>query len=286
MKDHLTLERHSLLQKGLRLFVIPLMSYVIPERKLREGIAKLSEAGTQAITKAGSTHAMESFYGREKEHKGLVKKIREYISHELISATKGTRNRLKIVEDALYEEIARHVERGEALRILTCGGGTCRSFMNVLDRFVGKAKQPRLLIANIDLDPTAIAAGKQIAKEKGYDDHFAWHERSVLDLGSVPGMQEVHIVEMIGLAEYLDDNTLTAVFAAIESVMARGGLFIVGNVRPTNEARFYKKIGWPHMYYRTQAQLVRLLSSAGFQPRNVVVVAEPVGLHNIAFVRL
>lgn len=279
------LERHSLWQKVLRLIIVPIFNHIIPEKKLRETVSKLSTAGAQAVSRAGSTHAMESFYFGSEQKMKLSQRIREYITHQVLSATKATRNRLKTVEGALYREFLERTQRMEAIRVYAFGGGTCRSFINVLARLKREGIAPQVRITNVDLDQSAHRAGQTLAREHGYVSEFEWLQGSVLDARNFSEANKVDIVEIIGLLEYLDDEAAVAVLAQAYTILNAGALLVAANVRPTNEATFYRKIGWPPMYYRTPEKMSQLLEQAGFESGAIEIKVEPVCLHSICLVR-
>lgn len=56
--DHKNLEKHRLITKFLRIFVIPLLNR-IPASTLQKVIKKSSQYGGSVISKAGTTHSLE-----------------------------------------------------------------------------------------------------------------------------------------------------------------------------------------------------------------------------------
>ncbi len=279
------LERHTLPQRLWRVFLVPIINYCIPEKTLRRAVAGLSEAGEAAISRKGSTHAMESMYKGVQAKKSVRERVKEYISHQLLSATKGTRNRLRVVEDALYDELVHREQAHQETRAVSLGGGICRSFMNVLDRRLVEGVRSNVSITNIDMDSTAHERGRGIAKEKGHDSMFTWVTDNALSVQNSISDASVDVVEVIGLLDYLDESTARAVLAAAHAVMKPGALLVAANVRPNVEQPFYRKIGWPPMYYRTPAELGRLLQEAGFAADSIELCLEPVQLHTIALAR-
>ena len=60
---------------------------------------------------------------------------------------------------------------------------------------------------------------------------------------------------------------------------------MVGNIVPNQEQSFISKMGWPKMYYRSAADLVRLLTAAGFFEEKGEIIVEPLKNHIIAITR-
>jgi len=121
--------------------------------------------------------------------------------------------------------------------------------------------------------------------KKGHTAHFTWVTGDVLEALKLVEERNVDIVEMIGLLEYLDEEKAVRALIVAREFLREGGLLIVANVRPNDEQRFYKRIDWPTMYYRTLEQFHRLLTLAGFKTEDIEITIEPVKLHNIASVR-
>ncbi|MBI5138755.1 MAG: class I SAM-dependent methyltransferase [Candidatus Vogelbacteria bacterium] len=279
------LEKHSLTQHTLRYILLPFLNYLIPKETLIRGISKLSDAGEQAISRSGSSHAMESFYDRGKDKKNISAKAREYISYHVLNATKSTRNRLKIVENAIARELVEREASGLNTTIVTLGGGTCRSLIDVMDYLVENKERPKLHIVNIDLDATALERAKVITDEKKHGEHFKWVRGNAVDALSFVPKQSVNIVELIGLLEYLNKDDALNVIKTAYGLLGDGGLLVAANVRPNDERRFYERIGWPTMHYRTKEEFVDLIRSAGFNASNIKITVEPLKMHNIALVR-
>ena len=279
------LERHSFGQRCLRCVIVPTANYLISEKRLRKVVSRSSSAGEAAVKKAGSTHAMESFYDAAKKDRPLGTRAKEYVTNFVLHPAMATRNRLRIVEESIEERLRDHHQQGTGARMLTLGGGTMRSMLNVLDRLVAELGPQNVKITNIDLDPTAHERGREIIKEKGYDKHFEWIRDNALAIRNHIDKESVDFVEMIGLMDYLDDEAAVGTLAAVREVLNGSGQAVVGNIRPTIEERFYRKVGWPPMYHRNERELGELLVAAGFSSASIELVIEPVGLHTIGKLR-
>ena len=64
--DHKDLEKHRLITKFLRIFVVPVLNR-IPASTLQKVIKKSSQYGGKVITKAGTTHSLEAMYTKHQK---------------------------------------------------------------------------------------------------------------------------------------------------------------------------------------------------------------------------
>jgi len=75
--DHKDLEKHRLIIKFLRIFIVPILNR-IPAATLQKVIKKSSQYGRNVITKAGTTHSLEAMYTKHKKplfYKGILNAI-------------------------------------------------------------------------------------------------------------------------------------------------------------------------------------------------------------------
>jgi len=278
------LEKHKISHLCARVFVVPLLNHVIPASKIRAALVKSSQAGKDAVERSGSSHAMESFYARDKGHT-LMEKIGGYITHQVISPTKATRNRLLIVEEILEKEFIAHNLAGSAVSCVTLGGGTAHSLISVLARLTEERVCPKVTITNIDLDKTALERGAALAQSAGCGDMFTWINDDVFHLDKHVASGSADIIEMIGLLDYLSDTEAIALLYAARKALKPKGLLVLANIRPSKEEPFFRKAGWPKMYHRTEHDLGRLLREAKFDDNCIETMIEPVKLHTVARVK-
>ena len=91
--DHKDLEKHRLITKFLRIFVIPVLNR-IPAAKLQRVIKKSSQYGGNVITKAGTTHSLEAMYTKHQKppfYKGILNALADSFWHNIISQPKAIR---------------------------------------------------------------------------------------------------------------------------------------------------------------------------------------------------
>ena len=290
--DHKDLERHRLITKFLRIFVIPVLNR-IPASTLQKVIKKSSHYGSSVIKKAGTTHSLEAMYTKHQKppfYKGILNALADSFWHNIISQPKAIRNRLKLVERAMEGEIVKKIvenkEKGKTtnkISILSVGGGSCRALMHTIDRLKKGGLEFEVNVVNVDKDVTAIELGKEIAEGFGLLNSFRWINDDARNIGSIIEKESMDIVEMVGLLDYFSDDRAREIFKSIHNILKRDGLFIVANVYPNSEMPFVENVGWPKMYYRDEERFINILEGIGFSDLNVIL--EPLKVHVLALLR-
>ena len=107
--DDKNLENHSLLTKFIRIFTVPLLNN-LPASLIQKVMKLSSHDARKVLESVGSTHALEVMYTRYHRslfHRGFLNGIADLFWHHGVSQPKALRNRLKIVEEKIEEEILR-----------------------------------------------------------------------------------------------------------------------------------------------------------------------------------
>ena len=285
--DHPDLEVHGMITKFVRIFSVPLLNRV-PPGLLRKLMRVTSRDAKTVVQNTGSTHALEVMYTRHHRSlfsRGLLQGLADLFWHHCISQPKALRNRLKIVEQCLEEEIiriaAKRKDADSVISILSVGGGSARAIIHSIHRLLKNGFNFRLRIVNVDTDPSAIALGREIATKFGLQDIFKWINNDAANLGALISAESVDIVEMVGLLDYFSEESGPNLLSQVHQVLKLGGVFIVANVFPNIEMPFVRNLGWPKMYYRKPSDLERILRLAGFT-NEPSIFFEPLRVHIIA----
>lgn len=284
------LEKHSLGVKIIRIFTVPLMNN-LPASMVQKMMKKTSRDASAVVDRGGSTHALEAMYGRHSRKlfsRGFFQGLADSFWHHVISQPKAIRNRLKIVESIIEQEILKLISgknRNEAtIKILNVGGGSSRAIMHVLNRIFKNHKNIQIKVTNIDKDVNAIELGKKIAEQQGLGNCFEWINDDARNISKLVGPESFDLVEMVGLLDYFQDDRSTQVIEQIQKALKMGGMFIVANVFPNSEMPFVCNTGWPKMYYKTPDDIKTILKGSGFtnEPN---IFTEPLKVHIIGAVR-
>lgn len=279
-------ERHSLPIKILRIIAVPVLNN-IPKGFLKKIARASSKDAFNIVGSVGSTHALEVMYGRHSRKlfsRGVLQGIADFFWHHVISQLKAVRNRLKIVEIALEEELSKRIDGGEnEINILTVGGGSCRAIIHTISRLAKKHPKIKIKVTNIDKDARAIELGKKISTDFAVDNCFKWINDSAFNISSLIPENSMDIVEMVGLLDYFDYEKGKNVLTQINNVLKQNSCFIVANVYPNSEIKFVENVGWPRMCYRTKEDFIKLIKDSGFSKLETII--EPLRVHIIGLAK-
>lgn len=280
-------ETHTPGIRALRCLTVPLFN-VLPGSAVRRFLG-LSPDGSRIMGCTGSALALEVMYAwheRSPFAPGIIAGCANLFWFHAISQPKAMRNRLRIVQRILRDEILLRL-RASSRRILimSLGGGSSRALIQALHEIPHRPSVQELVrVVNVDKDRQAAALGRELAAGHGLGEVFRWVEGNSKDLGSIAEDDSVDIVEMVGLFDYFSDKIGEMILRRIHRKLKPGGLLVVGNVCPHEEMPFVSKMGWPEMYYRHPDDLARLIAKGGFRMTSEIVT-EPLGIHMIATAR-
>lgn len=288
------LERHNSLVRFLRIFTVPLLNS-LPARFIQLLMRKSSHDAATVVAKGGSTHALEAMYTRYHRSlfaRGFLQGIADAFWHHLVSQPSSLRNRVRIVQSLLEEEILfliadrKKNNDSSALEILSIAGGSSRAVTHALKKLRDNQSNPfTIRVTTLDKDRSAIEAGKRLAESFNLSEDFQWIHGNARDVKTLVATCSFDIVEIVGLLDYFDAERAVRLLAHIRGVMKTGSVLLVANVLPNKEQPFVHKTGWPSMYYRTPAELQSILNRAGFKKENDMII-EPLRVHAIAVAKL
>lgn len=283
------LEKHNIIEKIVRIFSVPLLNK-IPSSIIKKILKKSSEDGKIAVTQGGSARAIEAMYTRY-EHglfsEGILQGIADLFWHNYLSQPKAIRNRLKIIEKILENEISEifYKKKQKNINILTIAGGSARGIIETVCKFKNKNRNCNIKIISIDISKDAINLGKELAGKFNINSSFNWIKDDAKNIKKYIKSNSIDIVEAVGLLDYFSDEKGILIFSKIYDVLKGGGMFITANICPNEEAPFIRKIGWPNMYYRKPKDFAKIIEKSGFLLKRSKIILEPLKIHIIAVIK-
>jgi len=201
-------------------------------------------------------------------------------------------NRLAVVEDELRKAVNRLVGEVPVINILSLACGSAYAVLRIAKECKDAGIPVQCLL--VDWDRTAIYAARNVAKELGIEDLVEVRVGDVVEgAESLILDHDAHVVEMVGLWDYLDRVTIRNLTREITHALevVTGGTnatFIAGNVNPNPHSVFLRHVvGWvtrkgkKSMIYRDEGEFGKLFDIATNwrleKPR-----LEPCGIHRVA----
>jgi ppGpp synthetase/RelA/SpoT-type nucleotidyltranferase len=223
---------------------------------------------------------------RDGEYK--FSKFHERLFYKLWMQTnnaKAVRNRLKVTE-CLIEKHIRFLYDVFDLReisLLSIASGSARSFLDVFKR-IKDLDDLKINMTFLDKSEAALEYSKKIFNVSEFEDEkydFTWVSGTANGyLNSLEGVH-FHLVEMVGLMDYFDDEKVIQTFSSIYETLTKNGCLVTANIIPNSEQKFVTNlIGW-RMIYRQPNDFVRLVESAHFEKENIKHIVEPLKVHTI-----
>ena len=250
----------------------------LPKEQAQAEFLRLSteESDTRCVIDSiGTWRALEVLYTyTERLSRGLVSERDQYWQ-ELLDNTKSIRNRLLLVKEELVSLI--HVIE-TPVHILSIGSGSARPVLEAIASLKGTPETKLLLV---DQDETALDFSEVLAGEFQVN-HTERKKGNFLRIARTCKDFQPHVVEMVGLLDYLEDDRCIHILKEVLKTLVPGGQLITGNIAPNLEAPFVTAgINWP-MIYRTPEELQKLLEQAGFLSERTRIIQETLGIHTLA----
>lgn len=227
---------------------------------------------------AASWKALEVIYnrpfGKDKTVGGLVD---DFWNGSINS--KAIRNRLKLAKKEVRSAILQFSGQ-EEVRILSLAAGSAQAVIEVISELPVEVRVKALLV---DIDPTALSYAKKLAKMYGVADQIETLETSVVQVRRISRDFRPHVIEMLGLLDYVRQDNAIRLVGQIRKSLEPHGVFLTCNISPNREMHFLKYvINW-EMIYRSPIVLEEVIAGAGFNDYRLVY--EPLKLHGIAVAR-
>ncbi len=255
-----------------KLFVNPLINYVFPAKLMKYFLNQSqSPLLKECLVRPGSWMSMELSYEVGKESKDWM----DFLVMRWGAMPMALRNRKKLVSAVLADLIRQYATKGH-VKVLGIGAGPSRNLLSA----VILAREQDVSATCIDLDAEAFTFGRQIWKESGIpEDAIVFLEGDAADL-----TRKIHIVpqivKLVGILEYLDDDSLARLLAVSYQCLADGGSIVTHSIVPGHGVDpFMRRVFGLHLKYRTTEQLIARLSQAGFA--EFQTFSEPIGVYTI-----
>lgn len=238
---------------------------------------------TKGIKENVATYrAMELVYTYDgfTTEEGLMDGFFQWLWVGNIRNSKAARNRLKLVENLLKDSIS-DLMNEEQVKILSLGSGSARGVILVLSAFNNARK---IVATLVDMSRNALTYSKELARRMNVADRVTTLRAHVLSLNGRISFQP-DIVEVVGLADYLDDENFITLVNEIHQMLKPGGIMLVSNIETNPEIEFMEKIVEWKMIYRGRDRLANLIETGGFNITSVTIYEEPLHVHLIAVAR-
>lgn len=227
----------------------------------------------------GSAHSMHEIYnfkfGKAKGVGGLIGDF-----HQGCLNCQAVRNRFRIDRQEIgliMDEMPKSAETEIRILSLACGTG------QALIEAMSERRDRRVKALFVDHDAVSLEIARNIARQHLLEDRIEFVDGNAFEVESLCQNFKPHIVEVVGLMEYLLDEEAIELVKRIRNVLVPRGFLITSNIRKNLETRFVTwVIDWP-MVYREPIQLENVLYSGGFV--DVSMNHEPLGIHALATAR-
>ncbi|MCK4625232.1 MAG: class I SAM-dependent methyltransferase [Phycisphaerae bacterium] len=131
----------------------------------------------------------------------------------------------------------------------------------------------------VDLNSDSFDFGRQLADERGLGDRIRFIQADVRDLHEYLHDQP-HVVKMMGICEYLDDEQIVTIARAAADIMPVGAPIIFNSISKSHGTdRFFRRVFGLNMNHRLPDELSELMKQAGFG--NFLAHREPLGVYHV-----
>jgi len=250
-----------------RCFLYPVLNYLLPCFVIK-AILNWSQSPIvkESFKSPGSWRVMNLFYEKELGH-GLI--------HYLIMTSAlamGVRNRKKLVVSNLVRMFDQHQDKG--ITVLGVGTGPAISIMESMVESFSTVKA-----YCVDLDESAFSYGEELKRKLGLRESVQFiHSDAREAIHQIS--EEPHIIEIVGLFEYLDDTHVAQLCEFAFKSLPSGGVLMANSVSPNHGVRcFLERVFWLKLIYRGESTLIDFMEKSGF--RIIRVEREPLNVYSL-----
>ncbi|PID52380.1 MAG: hypothetical protein CR972_01700 [Candidatus Moraniibacteriota bacterium] len=190
-------------------------------------------------------------------------------------------NRKKMVNALLVRAIDHFLNEPE-VRIISVACGSARA---VIDAIL-HCKHPNVRVVLIDRDQKALDNARKNMEAHGIR-NVEYVKGTMRKISKVATYFSPHIVEMVGLTDYLTVERAADFSRTVSEVLETGGFYLTGNIHSNPEKIFLDwGLLWP-MVYKTPGDLLRIGRGEfpdrkrAFKDEFVKVFCEPLGIHGL-----
>jgi len=182
------------------------------------------------------------------------------------------RNRRKLAARVLTRLIDQTPD--EPVEVLCLGAGPG----HIINDAMREAKR-RAHATLVDLSSAAFDYGRRLAESTGVCDRVRFIQGDVRDVARMLD-RPPHIVKMLGICEYIDDECLTGIVRTVADVMPRGSHIVFNSLSKAHGTnRFFRRVFRLKMIHRSPERLQELLRPAGIT--DFTTLAEPLGVYHV-----
>ncbi|MFO7807670.1 MAG: class I SAM-dependent methyltransferase family protein [Candidatus Moraniibacteriota bacterium] len=185
----------------------------------------------------------------------------------------AVRNRFKIVKRELKIAISAYKYMPE-VRIISIASGSAQVVLEAMEEMVGSGVNVTATL--LDLDPTALAHSRYLAKKKNLEGRIDFIEGGTSKIKNFE--KRPHIVEMVGFLDYRPDKKAIKLIKDIRKLNPE--VFICSNIIPNQERTPLKYLFDWDMEYRKPNDFKKIINKGGFHYCSYII--EPVQLYTIS----
>lgn len=272
-------ERNGLLKKLFNKLYVPLLNSLPAKTR---GLVKKSNRSAKKVIETATTHeAIEVLYehGELRQTKNLLEKFFYYIWFSTDNP-KAVRNRLRLVTKELKTAIREKLSEGEEINLLSIAAGSARAILDSID--IDELSDKQIKVSFLDKNPQANEYSKKLVAGRHYPPSydFQW----IVDVANnfpvyFDKNKQPNIIEIVGLLDYFDLNSIKRLFSSVYQNLPHGGVFITSNIVDNPEQKFITNVvGW-NMVYKLPEHFHEIAIEVGFKGEDVKIFYEPFKIH-------
>lgn len=253
-----------------RALVNPLINYLVPAKVL-SGILGTSKSPLlrESLLRPGGWRAMKITY----DNGAPVDFIDKCMLKDAV-LTLSARNRRRMAVRSIGDLIKKYRVNGD---VHIVGIGTGPGF-NVLEAMVD-AGSDRVFAYCIDEDTDAFDFGRAMASAMGLRDRVRYIAGDAINLEHVLDVVP-HIVKMVGILEYLNDDQVRNLLRLSHRRLSPGGTVLVNSMVSSHGVdRYMRRIFNWHLTYRSPEKIMRLFEECSFG--DFGLRSDPLGVYSI-----
>lgn len=246
----------------------------IPRRLARDGkwallplyaLLRTSDLAREGMENSGSWRFADHIYRRRQSGRFLVGTVLDAVLLALPSARSFRLRYLFIRREVERRVLALGAEKGRPISILSVPCGIPRDLAEAAAalRARGELRDDAVRFAGLDLDPDALATGRELLRGLGVADLFELVEADAFDPSGWPG--PVDIVTSTGFGEFLEEDAIVRFLKLCHEAIVPGGVLLTTAVGYHRLSDYLlRELGEIRVHYRSAAELGGLLREAGF----------------------
>lgn len=173
-------------------------------------------------------------------------------------------------------------EQEERLRWLSLAAGTGQPTYDAATLF---ETAPEIYLTDIDRDALAFARSLRSEYDLAKSDVHI-ENLDVTDKKATEGLIKTfrpHVIDMMGMVDYLDDKESVKVIKGIYSVMPIGSVLLFDNMQPSHPGldAHQRGIGWPGVIPRRVSDVLECIEKAGVPHRAIDVLLPDDGVYGV-----